>query len=334
VDEGGLLRVGPESAGADPGPACYGKGDRATVTDAHVVLGRIAADQFLGGEMHIDVARAEAAVDRIARRISTDRIAAAEGILRVANASMERAIRVVSVERGHDPRDFALTAFGGCGGLHACEIAAELGIGAVIVPQMAGALSALGMLLADRVRDYSASALHCPHIEMRFRELERAARHDMPGASLERSADVRYAGQSYELNVPWRPPNSAVFFHREHRKIYGYSDPSREVEVVTIRVKASIRSGTRFSLFEKAKPAPIPEQSRKLRMAGKWQRAPVYRRADLSSRRHSGPALVIDYGSTTLIPPGWQFILDKFGNLIVAQAPGLPRRDSSRRSLK
>jgi N-methylhydantoinase A len=245
VDEGGLLRVGPESAGADPGPACYGKGERATVTDAHVVLGRITADQLLGGQMHIDVGRAEAAVDEIARRIAADRITAAEGILRVANANMERAIRVVSVERGHDPRDFALVGFGGCGGLHACEIAGELGIRTVIVPHLAGALSALGMLLADRVRDYSASALHCSDVELRFRELEASALQDMPGSRLERSADVRYAGQSYELNVPWRPPNSAVPFHQEHHKIYGYSDSGRGVEIVTVRVKASIRCGTR-----------------------------------------------------------------------------------------
>jgi N-methylhydantoinase A/oxoprolinase/acetone carboxylase beta subunit len=320
VDEGGLLRVGPESAGADPGPACYGKGERATVTDAHVVLGRIAADQFLGGQMHIDVGRAEAAVDEIARRMATDRIKAAEGILRVANANMERAIRVVSVERGHDPRDFALVGFGGCGGLHACEIAAELGIRTVVVPHMAGALSALGMLLADRVRDYSASALHCSDVEARFRELEKTARKDMPGCQLERSADLRYTGQSYELNVPWRSTRSAAPFHKEHHKIYGYSDPGRPVEIVTIRVKASIRRrGTSFRLFEQAKACSTGEHTRKLRIAGKWQRAPVYRRADLSSRRRPGPALIIDYGSTTVVPPGWQFILDKTGNLIVRQ---------------
>src|SRR5262249_5228502 len=235
VDEGGLLRVGPESAGADPGPACYGKGDLATVTDAHVVLGRIAADQFLGGEMRIDVARAEAAVDRIAREIGTDRAAAAEGVLRGANAKLGRAIRVVSGERGHDPRDFALVAFGGCGGLHACEIGAELGIRAVIVPQLAGALSALGMLLADRVRDYSASALHGVDLEPRFQELEKQAKRDMPGCRLERSADLRYAGQSYELNVSWRPKNIAGPFHEEHEKVYGYSDPQRAVEVDTVR---------------------------------------------------------------------------------------------------
>jgi N-methylhydantoinase A/oxoprolinase/acetone carboxylase beta subunit len=317
VDEGGLLRVGPESAGAHPGPACYGKGERATVTDAHVVLGRIAADQFLGGQMHIDVGRAEAAVDEIARRIATDRITAAEGILRVANANMERAIRVVSVERGHDPRDFALVGFGGCGGLHACEIAAELGIRTVIVPHLAGALSALGMLLADRVRDYSASALHCSDVELRFRELEKIARQDMPDSRLERSADVRYAGQSYELNVPWRPPDCAGPFHKEHHKIYGYSDPGRAVEIVTIRVKASIRCGTRFRLFEQAKACSTDEQTRKVRIGGKWRRAPVYHRADFSTRPRSGPALIIDYGSTTLIPPGWGFMLDKVGNLII-----------------
>ena len=162
VDEGGLLRVGPESAGADPGPACYGSGRAATVTDAHVVLGRIAADQFLGGEMHIEAARAAAAVDRLARVLKRNRVTVAEGIVRIANANMERAIRVVSVERGRDPRDFPLVAFGGCGGLHACEMAEELGIRTVIVPRFAGALSALGMLLADRVRDYSAGVLDPP----------------------------------------------------------------------------------------------------------------------------------------------------------------------------
>jgi N-methylhydantoinase A/oxoprolinase/acetone carboxylase beta subunit len=329
VDEGGLLRVGPESAGADPGPACYGKGDRATVTDAHVVLGRIARDQFLGGEMRIDVGRAEAAVDRIASQIATDRIRAAEGILRVANANMERAIRVVSVERGHDPRDFALVGFGGCGGLHSCEIAAELGISVVIVPQMAGALSALGMLLADRARDYSANALDCPDIDARFRELEHNARKDMPGCKLERSADLRYIGQSYELNVPWRPRDFARPFHAEHEKIYGYSDRERAVEIVTVRVKAAI---------ELVKPAirrdpgaGAGEGVRRVRVGGKWLRVPVYQRAELTAKPAKGPALVIDYGSTTLIPPGWQFILDEAGNLIASAAKRPSRSGPSSR---
>ena len=315
VDAGGLLRVGPQSAGADPGPACYGTGDQATVTDAHVVLGRIAAGQFLGGEMRIDVARAEAAVDRVAAQISTGRITAAEGILRVANANMERAIRVVSVERGHDPRDFALVGFGGCGGLHACEIAAELGIRTVLIPQMAGALSALGMLLADRARDYSASALHCVDMEARYRQLEGAANRDMPGCHLERSADLRYAGQSYELNVPWRPRDTARPFHQEHHKIYGYSDPDRTVEIVTVRVKAWIEV-EKPAIRRQPGGTPTGGGMRKVRVGGKWLRAPAYDRADLSTKPKEGPVLVIDYGATTLIPPGWRFILDKTGNLV------------------
>jgi N-methylhydantoinase A/oxoprolinase/acetone carboxylase beta subunit len=210
-----------------------------------------------------------------------------------------------------------LIGFGGCGGLHACEIAAELGIRTVIVPQMAGALSALGMLLADRVRDYSASALHCADIETRFRELEQTARRDMPACHLQRSADVRYTGQSYELNVPWRPPDSSKPFHREHHKIYGYSDPGRAVEVVTVRVKASIAVNKPVIHSERAVvSSPVP-QSRRVRTSGKWLRVPVYRRADLSPRQRTGPALVVDYGSTTLIPATWQFVLDKAGSLVI-----------------
>ncbi len=173
VDAGGLLRVGPESAGSRPGPACYGSGEEATVTDAHVVLGRIAEDQLVAGEMHLDVERAGRAVDRVAAGIPMDRVKAAAGIVRVANANMERAIRVVSVERGHDPREFALVAFGGCGGLHACEIAEALDMRTVIVPAQAGALSALGMLLADAVRDFAAGALGRSNHEALFRGLEK-----------------------------------------------------------------------------------------------------------------------------------------------------------------
>src|ERR1700722_2008226 len=240
VDEGGLLRVGPESAGADPGPACYGKGTRATVTDAHVVLGRIAADQLIGGEMHLDTTRAATAVDSIAQQLGISRVRAAQGILRVANANMERAIRLVSVERGHDPRAFALVAFGGCGGLHACEIAQELGIQTVPVPEHTGALSALGMLLADHVRDHAAGVLNRLDLEREFTRLERIARKDLPGAELIRSADIRYTGQSYELTVPWRSDKPAAAFHQEHQRVYGYSNPERAIEIVTIRVRARL----------------------------------------------------------------------------------------------
>jgi len=311
VDEGGLLRVGPESAGADPGPACYGVGEHATATDAHVVLGRIASNQFLGGAMHIDSARADAAVDRVARVLQRNRVAAAQGIVRIANANMERAIRVVSVERGRDPRDFPLVAFGGCGGLHACEMAEELGIRTVIVPRFAGALSALGMLLADRVRDYSAGVLDPSQIEKRFAQLERTARRDMPGAKLERMADVRYVGQSYELTIPW-----GGSFHEEHQRIYGYSDPALPVEIVTVRVRAIIPvAKPEPAKLKRAALRPAPEL-RRVFTGGRFRMLPAFAREQVRVRGEKGPALVLDYGATTLIPPGWKFAVDRVGNLV------------------
>jgi len=312
VDAGGLLRVGPESAGADPGPACYGKGLNATVTDAHVVLGRLEA--LLGGSLPIDAGRAAAAVDRIAQRIGLSREAAAAGILRVANASMERAIRVVSVERGHDPRDFALVAFGGCGGLHACEIARELGIRTVVVPGQAGALSALGMLLADATRDYSAGVLGRADVAAAFASLERQARRESPGATIERSADLRYRGQSYELNVPWADRASAVArFHREHAKLYGYSNPAMEVEVVTIRARA--RKPTAKPKLARSRPQAGRPQVRRIWVDGAWRSICVWKRENIG-RPQLGPALILDYGATTLVPPGWRFRLDGAGNLV------------------
>jgi N-methylhydantoinase A len=316
VDEGGLLRVGPESAGADPGPACYGLGEEPTVTDAHVALGRIAAGQFLGGAMRIDVERAGAAVDRVAKRLGLSRTAAAEGILRVANANMERAIRVVSVERGHDPRDFALAAFGGCGGLHACEIAASLGMSTVLVPRYAEALSALGMLLAARVRDYAAGALNRADIEERFRELEARALAEMPGAKLERSADVRYAGQSYELNVPWSRRGAAAAFHRAHHRVYGYASPGRAIEIVTLRVRARVAT-PRPRIEPPRRAAEGEPELRRVRTGGRWRRIPVFRREQVPAAGQAGPALIADYGATTLAPPGWRVTVDNVGNLVL-----------------
>jgi N-methylhydantoinase A len=316
VDEGGLLRVGPESAGADPGPACYGAGLEPTVTDAHVVLGRIAADQFLGGEMRIDVERAAAAVDRVAARLGLERTAAAEGIVRVANANMERAIRVVSVERGHDPRDFALAAFGGCGGLHACDVAADLGIPVVLVPRYAGALSALGMLLADRVRDYAAGALGSTAIVERVAELETQALAQMPGATLERTADVRYSGQSYELNVPWDAAGVAAAFHSEHQRTYGYSNPERSVEIVTVRVRSRIPV-PRPRIQAPEHTAVSHAETRRMFVAGLWRRVPVFPREATPDGGQPGPALVLDYGATVLVPPGWLANMDNIGNLVL-----------------
>jgi N-methylhydantoinase A len=302
VDSGGSLRVGPESAGALPGPACYGVGVEATVTDAHVVLGRIAASQLVGGEMRIDIGAAERAVARVGTALGIDTVKAAAAILRVANSNMERAIRAVSVERGEDPRDFPLVAFGGCGGLHACEIAIELGVKTVIVPRMAGALSALGMLLADRTRDYAAGALGATDYEARFRKLEQQARRDVRGAELERFADVRYAGQSYELTIPWPSGD----FHKAHQRVYGYSDAKRPTQIVTLRVRATVR--IEKPSLRVGRPERLFGETRRIWIDGKW------REVGASSR---GPALIADYGSTTLVPAGWSIRQDSTGSLIL-----------------
>lgn len=324
VDEGGLLRVGPESAGAVPGPACYGIGEQATVTDAHVVLGRIAMDQLAGGSMMLDAARARAAVARVAGPLGLSVEEAAAGILRVANATMSRAVRVVSVERGYDPTDFALVAFGGCGGLHACEMAEDLGIGTVLVPRLAGALSALGMLLAERVRDYAAGALghEREDVERIFAGLEEQARAEMPGAKLTRSADLRYRGQSYELTVPWGRTGAERRFHALHEKTYGYANEGRDVEVVTIRVRA------RIGVKKPALVGPLvvesgPVRTRKVYTGGRFSVAAMYDRAQVGRTWISGPALVADYGSTTLIPPGWRMKRDEAGTLVLERARGV-----------
>ena len=310
IDAGGSLRVGPESAGAVPGPACYGRGDRATVTDAHVVLGRIAAEQLVGGEMRIDAAAAERAIARIGAGLGLNPVKAAAAILRVANSNMERAIRAVSVERGEDPREFPLVAFGGCGGLHACEIAEELGIATVIVPRLAGALSALGMLLADRTRDYSVGALGVSDHEARFRKLEKQAKKDVPGATLERFADVRYTGQSYELTIPWKGN-----FHRAHQRIYGYSNPKRATQLVTLRVRATVRVEKPSLRVPAAHRAP--GEVRRVWIEGRWHEIPASPRESLGARTLRGPALITDYGSTTLVPPGWSIRQDRAGSLIL-----------------
>ncbi len=315
VDSGGLLRVGPESAGADPGPACYGVGTEATVTDAHVVLRRL--NQLLGGEMPVDASRAAGAIDRVARRMGVSRESAAARILRVANANIERAIRVVSVERGYDSRDFTLVAFGGCGGLHACEIAEQLGIGTVLIPQHAGALSALGMLMADAVRDYSASGFDRANLEAEFAKLERRARIESKDATIERTADLRYRGQSYELNVPWGKSLAATIarFHRAHTKAYGHSRPGQEVETVTIRVRS--RVSTRTPLLTRTPYRSLPKAPRVVWIDHGWRTIPVLDRAQLTSAPRKGPGLLLDYGSTTFVPSDWRFFVDPAGNAIL-----------------
>ncbi len=316
VDAGGLLRVGPESAGADPGPACYGRAMLPTVTDAHAVLGRISATQLAGGTVPIDPERARRAVASIARALGLSLEEAASGILRVANATMTRAIRVVSVERGVDPRGFVLAAFGGCGGLHACELAAALGIETVLVPGFAGALSALGMLMADRVRDSSASALGAADAALLFRRLEERARRDCPDARLERYADMRYRGQSYELTVPWNPDNPEGAFHAAHQQRYGYANPARPVEIVQARVRA-VTAAVRPLLRAPGVRAARTAARRSVHVDGRWREIPALPRESASARWVDGPALILDAGATTLVPPRWRFRRDQAGAIVI-----------------
>ncbi len=329
VDEGGLLRVGPQSAGADPGPACYGTGDFCTVTDAHVFLGRIVADQLAGGTLPIQPERSATVVSRLANELKLSPAQAAEGVIRVANANMERALRQVSVERGYDPRRFALLAFGGGGGLHACEIAENLDMHTVLVPELAGVLSALGMLVSDRIRDYSQGVPDDPdNAETQYRRLERIAKTENRGASksrvtLQRFADIRYRGQGYELSVPWAKKGfsqTAEAFHEMHKATYGYADRTRALEIIAIRVRAVTRS-EQPSVTRKADPdrkvrGRVTKSIRRIHVDGRWQQVPVVSRAQLT-RRVNGPLLLTDYGSTTLVPTGWSAHVDGFGTLVV-----------------
>src|SRR5437879_792177 len=256
LDAAGALRVGPESAGADPGPICYGRGTQPTVTDANLLLGRLQPHAFLGGEFTLDLERTRRMTGDWLKRqscsLSLREFAA--GVVRVVNANMEKALRVVSIERGYDPRDFTLVAFGGAGGLHACELAEALGIPRVIVPAMPGALSAFGILVSDVVKDYSrtilsrvTSALPVTRLQQEFARLSRSAKQDFRAEGWagtiheQRTVDVRYRGQGYELNVPFTA-NLIAEFHRAHAKRYGYSHPEREIELVTVRLRAVVRS--------------------------------------------------------------------------------------------
>jgi N-methylhydantoinase A len=342
-DAGGILRVGPESAGADPGPICYGRGTQPTVTDANLLLGRLQPAQFLGGDFTLDLDRTR----RITREwlkqqgspLTLETFAA--GVVRVVNSTMEKAIRVVSIERGRDPRDFALVAFGGAGGLHACALAESLSIPQVIVPALPGALSALGILVSDVVKNYSrtvlltvAGKLHHPRITQEFEALEQKATKDFDQEAwqgtvhYQRTVDLRYRGQGYELNVPFTR-NLIGDFEKEHTRRYGYAHPTREVELVTLRLRATIKSpkpeakrdhvgtGT-LARPGRAKPGSPSMAKVPVFIDGKDSTA-IYSRDTLNpGKAHSGPAIVTEYSATTVIPPGKHFHVDSAGNLLIS----------------
>lgn len=327
VDAGGLLKVGPASAGADPGPACYGRGSLATVTDANVVLGRLIAAAFLAGRMPLQRERAARAVAAVARQLGIGRDAAAEGIVRVVNASMERAVRRVSVERGHDPRDYALVAFGGAAGQHACELADALGMRLVVVPRHPGLLSAWGAACADVQRDTVRSVrLSSPGfatLQRLARPLLRQAQLDLRAEGVARAAtavrvsiDVRYAGQSYEINVPLAADFRATFDTR-HERLYGYADSQRDIEVVNLRLTALGRTP---ELKTRAPVRPLRSRSQPHRVfvGGRWHSAQVWQRQQMPANRAvQGPAVIVEFSATTFIPPGWRGKLHRSGHLLI-----------------
>ncbi len=334
IDAGGSLRVGPRSAGAEPGPVCYGRGEELTVTDANLLLGRLDPAYFLGGRMHLDLARTSAVAKKLAGVLNLSEKVLAEGILRIADANMERAIRTVSVARGHDPRDFALLAFGGAGGLHACALARSLDIGTVLIPEHSGVLSALGMLLADVVKDYSASILK-PAAELRESALQsslepliRRAKSDLAAESflpnqvvLTPSLDVRYKGQAYEISVPLTP-GFLEEFHAAHAKLYGYSNPARPAEVVQLRLRATGVTSKPALLKHGAEPieAPAPAALRRAIFGGRVQSTPVFHRDHLRAGHHGhGPALILTDHSTNVVPPGFAWTIDGAGTLVATQ---------------
>jgi len=346
LDAGGALRVGPESAGAKPGPICYHRGGvQPTVTDANLLLGRLDPDLFLGGEFDLDLQATEQAFAdflRLHRRETGSKTAAqlAADIVAVSNATMEKALRVISVERGHDPRDFALICFGGGGGLHAADLARSLRLPQVVVPRSPGAFSALGILLSDVVRDSVRSvflpvrcdgeeAAQWRELENRFALMERASRAELQqegfpaqSARAERRLDLRYAGQSYELSVPFRKEFCRLF-HREHLQAYGYSHPGRRIEIVNLRLRLEIRTPKPQLRAHKTRNAAPPKmKSRMVWFNGRFQTTAVFNREQLAAgARSPGPAVIVEYSSTTVVPPDFRCEVDKYLNLILTRAP-------------
>jgi N-methylhydantoinase A len=331
MDAAGALQVGPQSAGSDPGPACYGRGEKATVTDANLLLGRLHPDHFLGGAMRLEQQGARLALETLCTGTGFSTTEAlGEGIVRVANARMEAALRQVSVERGYNPRSFTLLAFGGAGPLHACALASALGIRQVLVPAVPGALSALGILDADLRREFSRTVMALPgssQIAKVFAELETEARDTFRNEGvvplLTRAADLRYQGQGFELRVDWGR-DVVMKFHALHEQSYGYSDPERTVEIVTLRILAVART---------PKPRQIAATPRRgdgghaligmhrIFEDGGWRRGALYDRDGLRPGDHlTGPAVIVELSATTYLPSGWMAEVDGFSNLRLAPA--------------
>jgi N-methylhydantoinase A len=343
VDRFGVLEVGPQSAGAVPGPCCYGRGGEAvTVTDCNLLLGYLSADNFLGGRMHLDRAKAEQAIARVARDLSLDCLAAAEGIVRIIDVKMEEAIKAISTMRGHDLRDFFLLAFGGAGPLHATRMARDLGMAGVIVPLYPGVFSAIGLLMSDVKHDYIRSRmtpigeLKSSDVEAVFAQLEARVREDLQrdgfaekDIRIERALDMRYAGQGYEITMSCTAEQTAALVHlrkefdQEHKRQFGHSAPEEPVEVVSYRVRG----------IGLVPPVSMPKytpqglelsdalrERRQVRFDGKTISCPVYQREKLDvGLILRGPAILDQFDCTTVICAGQVARIDKWKNLIVTK---------------
>jgi len=344
IDRGGALRVGPQSAGADPGPVCYGLGGRApTVTDANLVLGRLSPNYFLGGEMELDLEAARRALrDCIAAPLGLSLERAAHGIIQVVNANMLRGMRVVSVERGYDPRDFALVAFGGAGPLHAADLAQELGVQKAVVPNVPGVTSAYGLLVADfrhdHVQTYVASldGLHLGELNGRFASLETEATGQLLSEDvapenivLSRSAEMRYVGQGHSLELP--VPSGRLdaralerlkeTFHSSHQRSYGYAMAEEAIEIAGLRVSGIGRRPKperRPAEQVGTDPREAQKDTRQVWFRQAYWDTPVYERRRLQvGNLFAGPAVVEQLDSTVLIPPGVAAEVDAWGNIVL-----------------
>ncbi len=329
VDAGGLLQVGPASAGASPGPACYGQGgQQATVTDANLVLGRLQASAFLGGAMTLDVEAARQAIGNIACAMQTTVEVAAEGIIKIANEHMARALRVISLQRGIDPRDFTLASFGGAGGLHVCALADALSLREAIVPIHGGVLSALGMLVAPRGREYSQSInrlLSSVAVTEINEKIDVMAKQGMQALSDEgvsaadltmtASLDLCYQGQSSALSIAWSDMDKVVDdFHRAHQQRYGHR-LDLPIELVTIRARLKAKPAT-LNLHESNHQSH--QHSEQVTLHGVKQPVPLYKREQLAvGEIISGPALISEKVSTTWLEKGWQACLHQSGSLLL-----------------
>jgi N-methylhydantoinase A len=334
VDVGGALKVGPESAGADPGPICYGKGEQITVTDANLYLGRLIPEHFLGGTMKLQRTRLDSFFKQMAKEMGLSSMELAEGILSVANTEMERAIRVISVEKGYDPREFVLFSFGGAGGMHGAFLARLLNIPRVLVPPNPGILSAIGMLMADVIKDYSFTVMKNQlnstfnQISKFFENLEKRGLVDLSkegidkkNVRLERYLDMRYEGQSYEIIVPF-DKNYINGFHDLHEKTYGYRNEDEIVEIVNIRLRArGLPEKPKFQKARKKRAQPVEQallEEREVVFDQRAEKTQVLARDKLlNGNRIPGPAILVEYSSTIVIPPFAEASVDEYGNVIM-----------------